>query len=118
MNRARHTILGKVQTKKRLCKGSDDCLLPSIITVAGTVFVPPSILPLFSAQYELRFAVWRPETAADEAENGGVSATFFRHALTPFTHDYEADSFHYTKNPLKSKYMEVIFGQDELTESG
>lgn len=78
MNRARRTILGRVQTKKRLCKGSDDSLLPSIITVAGTVCVSTSALPLFSAQYELRFAVWRPETAAGEAENGGVSATFFR----------------------------------------
>lgn len=66
----------------------------------------------------MRFAVWRPETAAGEAENGGVSATF---SATPShlscTH-YEADSFHYTKNPVKSKYMEVIFGQDELTQSG
>ena len=78
----------------------------------------PRYIHLVSTQYELRFAVWRPETAAGEAENGGVSATF---SATPShlscTH-YEADSFHYTKNPLKSKYMEVIFGQDELTQSG
>lgn len=38
---------GWCKLKKRLCKGSDDTRLPSIITVAGTVCVSTSTLPLF-----------------------------------------------------------------------